>query len=133
MRPSLPFLHHSTTPLLLALQPAHARILFLQDRFEFWIRVRLERGPVERRFEPLALRRAKPEFHRQPAFANVRVLFERETFVQFHLYFGRIRFAVRVTRAVGVEQFEFSAVGPADRRRRQFVEPGELFLGQMFP
>src|SRR5437879_13423636 len=62
-----------TTPLLSCsrlLEPAHAGMLPLQRGFEFRVGVRLERRPVQRRFEPFAVPRAESELDRQLACAD---------------------------------------------------------------
>ena len=58
------------------------------------------------------------------------MLLQRETFVQLHLQFGRVRLAILITRLLGIEEFDFPAIRPGDARGRQFIQPAELFLGQ---
>src|SRR5205823_2011707 len=94
----------------LPLNPRHPRIFLLQRRLDFGIAVRLERRPIESRLQPFAIRRAEPEFYRQSAFAYLRMLFESETFVEFHLQFGRIRLVLFITRLFRILQFQFPPI-----------------------
>src|SRR5208337_193657 len=83
---ALPSVHKMVSPagegaegVLAESRPGHARVLLLQGGFELGVAVRSEGGPIEGGLEPLAVRGTEPEFHRQPAFAEVRVRFQRET------------------------------------------------------
>ena len=67
------------------LHPSHARIFLRQRRPELRVAVRHEGGPIKGGFQAFAVRGAEPEFDRQAAFANVRMLLERETLVELHL------------------------------------------------
>src|ERR1051326_8509202 len=76
------------------LQPGEAGVFLLQCRFELRITVGLEGRPVERGFQALSVGRAEPKLHRQFPFAKVGVLAQRETFVEFDLRLGGIRFTI---------------------------------------
>src|SRR5262249_8930919 len=67
-------------------QPGHAHVVLLQGRFELWVSVGLEGGPVEGGFQTFAIRSAQPKFHWQFTLANERMFAQRKTFVQFHLH-----------------------------------------------
>lgn len=68
-----------------------------------------EGGPVGGGGEAFAIRRAELELHRKPAFAESRVFFEGEAFLELHLGFGGV---------VDVAEFNRAAVGPGDGERR---------------
>ena len=67
------------------LHPRHAGIFLLQGRLEPGIAVGFESRPIAGRLDPFAIGRAKPKLYREPPLANVRMTFERETFVEFDL------------------------------------------------
>src|SRR5208283_4974601 len=86
--------------------------LLLQRGFEFGIGVGLEGKPIQCGIQPLSIRRAKPEFDRQSPLADVGMLLQAKTLMQFDLRLGRIRPAILVTRRLGIKQFQFPAIGP---------------------
>src|SRR6266576_7204755 len=61
----------------------------------------------------------------------MRMRLEPEAFVEFDLELGRVGLAVFVAACFGVEELKLSLMVPGDRERREFVEPGQLFLGEM--
>ena len=59
--------------------------ILLKRVFELGIAVGFERKPVKRRVYSPAVGCAEPKLDRQSSFADVRMLLEREAFVELHL------------------------------------------------
>ena len=110
--------------------PGRGRVFLLEHLPESRVAAGLERGPIECRFQAFAIGGAKPEFYRQPAFADARVLSEGEAVVEFDLQFGRCGLAVAVPGVFGVKELKFPAIGPGQGCWRQFVEPAQAVPAQ---
>src|SRR5208282_5229458 len=87
----------------------------LKRALELGVAVGLEDRPIKRRFNSLPIRCTEPNLDRQSSFADVRMNFEREAFVEFHLQFRGVRFALSIARLLRIKEFELPAVRPDDR------------------
>lgn len=111
----------------MGLGPEEGGEFFLELGFEFGVGEVAEGGPVEGGLEAFAVGGAEPEFDGEFAFADVRVFFDGEAFLDFDLGFRGVGFGVFVERRFGILELEQFAFVPRDGGRGEFIEPGALF------
>src|SRR5437764_887396 len=98
------------------LRPSHAWELLLQSGFQLGVGIRSESGPIAGRFQPFAVGCAEPKPYWEPAFADLWMVFQGKTFVQFDLQLRWRGLAIFIARRFRVLQLELSAIEPGNAR-----------------
>src|SRR5437867_2634025 len=111
--------------------PRHTWILLLQSGFQLGVGIRSENRPITGRFQPFAVGCAEPKPYWEPAFANVWMVFQGKTFVQFDLQLRWRGLAIFIARRFCVLQLQFSAIEPGNARGGQFIQPAHALLAKL--